>query len=67
MNLRPIPLVFAPASLASAGDDVVALFMVLLPLGMNTPSLRLEGSSTTPHQLEFNIDRDIPGLKPLAF
>ncbi len=27
---------------------------------MNTPSLRLEGSSTTPHQLDFNIDRDIP-------
>ena len=27
---------------------------------MNTPSLRLEGSSTTPHQLDFNIERDIP-------
>jgi hypothetical protein len=34
--------------------------MVLLPLGLNTPSLRLEGSSTTPHQMDFNIERDIP-------
>ncbi|GHE00930.1 hypothetical protein GCM10008024_14530 [Allgaiera indica] len=34
--------------------------MVLLPLGFDTPSLRLEGSNATPHS-KFNIRRDIPG------
>jgi hypothetical protein len=34
--------------------------MVLLPLGLDTPSLRLEGSNAT-HHPKFNIVRDIPG------
>jgi len=34
--------------------------MVLLPLGLNTPSLRLEGSNATLHLSNFNIERDIP-------
>jgi len=52
--------VFIPVSLVSASGNVAILFMELLPPGLNTPSLRLEGSSTTPHQMDFNIDRDIP-------
>jgi hypothetical protein len=34
--------------------------MVLLPLGLNTPSLSLEGSNATLQPSKFNIDRDIP-------
>jgi len=54
--------VFIPVSLVSASGEVAVLFTVLLTPGLNTPSLRLEGSSP-PHQLDFNIDPDIPIAK----
>jgi hypothetical protein len=34
--------------------------MVLLSIGLNTPSLRLRESNATLHSAKFNIDRDIP-------
>jgi hypothetical protein len=34
--------------------------MVLLSVGLNTPSLRLRESNATLHSAKFNIDRDIP-------
>ena len=39
--------------------------MVLLPLGLDTPSLRLEGSNAT-HHPKFNIVRDIPWAKTVG-
>jgi hypothetical protein len=36
------------------------LFMVLLSVGLNTPSLRLRESNATLQSEKFNIDRDIP-------
>jgi len=34
--------------------------MVLLSVGLNTPSLRLRESNATLHSEKFNIERDIP-------
>jgi hypothetical protein len=34
--------------------------MVLLSIGLNTPSLRLRESNATLHSEKFNSDRDIP-------